>query len=308
MTPRERFARDGYFVVRELLSPAECQALLSRTVASFGESASSYVHASSLRRHQPLALTPEVRRAVCRLAEGADGLLHQALETSRSLAELSSITVFPGAAAQKLHRDESTEDRPLISVFVNLAPTTAEAGALVVRPGSHRVPFTPGDAPLALELPQGSAVYMSSKLLHAGGANVTTQQVRPVFYASFGALDITGPVYSIRDDLRGRYTLEHFLPRAFAPGELVTLAKGVRLLRGVAGDGPVLLAREAAQGLVISEQLDVDDPARLEVLRQLSRGPVQAGELPADCGGFLSQLWLAGCIEPTSLAALVGLG
>ncbi len=41
---------------------------------------------------------------------------------------------------------------------------------------------------------------MCSKLLHVGGANVTTQLVRPVFYASFGDLGIEGPVYSLRKE------------------------------------------------------------------------------------------------------------
>jgi len=305
MTPSELFARDGFVVARELFSPDECLALLSLTVSSFGATPSSYVHATELRRHQPLPLSCEVRRGVCRIAQGAEGLLNHSLNRQRALAELSSITVFPGARAQKLHRDESTEDQQLISVFVNLAPTSAAAGALVVRPGSHRFPFTNGADETPLELPQGSAVYMSSKLLHFGGANVTTDIVRPVFYASFGELDIKGPVFSIRKDLQAKYTLEHFLPRVFGADELITLAKGTRLLRSVGGDGPVLIAREDDHALKISEALAADD--QLAVLQQLARGPVRVSELPGGSSEFLSQLWEGGCIETTTLAAIMGI-
>jgi hypothetical protein len=172
-----------------------------------------------------------------------------------------------------------------------------------VRPGSHRFPFTNGGSEVPLELPQGSAVYMSSKLLHLGGANVTTNVVRPVFYASFGDIDIDGPVYSLRKELHGKYTLEQFLPRVFGADELVTLAKGTRLLRSVGGDGPVLIAREEEHALKISEALGVE---QLEMLQQLARGPVRVRELPVGSSELLSQLWEGGCIEPTSLAAIMG--
>ena len=131
--------------------------------------------------------------------------------------------------------------------------------------------------------------------------------MRPVFYASFGALDIPGPVYSLRDDLRGRYTLDQFLPRVFAGDELITLTPGTRLLRGLAGDGPVLVARKDGEGLIISEQIEVAEPAQFEVLQRLARGPVQVSELPGESDKFLGALWLAGLLTTTSLSELVGL-
>jgi len=65
----------------------------------------------------------------------------------------------------------------------------------------------------------------------------------------------------------------------------------------------VLIAREDDHALKISEALGVE---QLELMQQLARGPVRVRELPSGSSEFLSQLWEGGCIEPTSLAAIMG--
>ena len=301
----EDFHRDGFVVCRELFTAEECGELLSEVVAGWGSYPSSYLHAARFRRHQPLEMSSVVRSAVCRLAHEGESVLGAFLGPSTALAELSSITVFPGAEAQVIHHDEFVEGKRLISIFVNLAPTTKEAGALIVCPGSHAPPL-PNERgePVSVELPAGSAVFMNGKLRHGGGANTAADRFRPVFYASFGDLDIAGPVYSIRDDHRARYTLDNFLPRAFADDEVVTIPPEVTAFRHLDGSGNLAVSRRTSttgSGRLV-ETIEGDEDVAL-LFERLSRGQISVGQLASETQSaveeireFLNSLWLAGLI------------
>lgn len=203
MNYAERLKEDGFFVIEGLFSDQECGELLAYVIDSFNETEPDFIMQSNYRVHSPLQLTPMVDKAVSRIATPAFDAVSDFLRGPQRLVELSSITVFPRAASQILHRDESNEGSFLMSVFVNLAPTAAESGALRIVPGSHKTMAVDYGhvTPNAVEVPIGSAVFMDSKTWHAGGGNETLDRIRPVFYASFGDPALEGPTYSIRPDV-----------------------------------------------------------------------------------------------------------
>lgn len=101
----------------------------------------------------------------------------------------------PGAEGQLFHRDEDVwihcpRPHPELQVasVVALVDFTAENGATVVVPGSHRWSRErePADTDMvAAEMPAGSAVIYLGSTLHSGGANVTAEQWRRGFHLSY---------------------------------------------------------------------------------------------------------------------------
>ena len=98
------------------------------------------------------------------------------------LSAPTGISIGPGEAAQRLHRDDSVYPvaRPHPELVVNtmwaLDDFTVENGATLVVPGSHRWPAdrraVEGEA-VAATMPAGSVLFYVGSLLHAGGANRT---------------------------------------------------------------------------------------------------------------------------------------
>lgn len=101
----------------------------------------------------------------------------------------------PGARAQLLHRDHivwpdigPAHPHRQISSVIALSEFTAEMGATLVAPGSHR--WEPGRKPepheIAIaEMEPGSAVIYLGGTIHAGGANITTDKNRRGMHVSF---------------------------------------------------------------------------------------------------------------------------
>src|SRR5262245_56856412 len=110
-----------------------------------------------------------------------------------------TIEIHPGEKAQFLHRDMDNypvfrrygpEGAPELTVnfLLALVDATEAAGATRVIPGSNSWPFAERGAPdmtIAAELRAGSALLMSGKSIHGGGANATTDVKRRVLSISF---------------------------------------------------------------------------------------------------------------------------
>ncbi len=101
----------------------------------------------------------------------------------------------PGSERQVPHRDElvwfhlpSPHPEIQLASVVALVDFTADNGATVVVPGSHR--WDPDRVPAEHELvpavmPAGSAVVYLGSTIHAGGANVTSDQWRRGMHVSY---------------------------------------------------------------------------------------------------------------------------
>lgn len=102
------------------------------------------------------------------------------------------IDIGPGSKAQPLHRDQwqfpifthAGPDAPEASInfVVALTPFTDENGATRLIPGSHRWPDLnqngePEDT-IPAEMELGDACFISGKVVHGGGANVTEAETR----------------------------------------------------------------------------------------------------------------------------------
>jgi ectoine hydroxylase-related dioxygenase (phytanoyl-CoA dioxygenase family) len=101
----------------------------------------------------------------------------------------------PGAEQQLLHRDEDVwvhlpRPHPEVQVasVIALVDFSAEIGATLVAPGSHRWERArkpePGELACA-EMPAGSAVVYLGSTIHAGGRNTTADRWRRGMHMSF---------------------------------------------------------------------------------------------------------------------------
>ncbi len=92
------------------------------------------------------------------------------------------IDIGPGEVAQPLHRDEQVHPVPaphptlVVNTMWALDDFTAENGATLVLPGSHRwgdeLP-DPLPTPVPATMPAGSVLFYPGNLVHGGGANAT---------------------------------------------------------------------------------------------------------------------------------------
>ncbi len=174
--------RDGYTIVEGLLSSDEVDALradlLPRISAQTGR---NNFEGFATRRlyaviEKTLAANPLVEHPLVL------GLLDRLLEPNYLLSQLQVIEILPGEAAQPLHYDDGfypwPRPRPALGAATiwALDPFTADNGATVVVPGSHRLgPGLPGDEierkPAVMSA--GSLLFFVGTLWHGGGANRT---------------------------------------------------------------------------------------------------------------------------------------
>ncbi len=136
----------------------------------------------------------------------------RALQTSVKDMTINTTQVMeahPGNPAQPLHRDDGTwkvpTPRPDLCVVTlwALKNFTKEAGGTRFVPGSHRHPeasqpplYDENDVPCPptedvpdevpqIEMKPGSVLVFQGKLLHGGGANLTTDQVRRFMHIGY---------------------------------------------------------------------------------------------------------------------------
>lgn len=101
----------------------------------------------------------------------------------------------PGAQAQMLHRDDGIwpyMPRPCpeleFASMIALGEFTAEMGATLIAPGSHRWDRSREARPaelVAAELDPGSAVFYLGSTIHAGGTNATPDKWRRGMHLSY---------------------------------------------------------------------------------------------------------------------------
>ncbi|MGD1909802.1 MAG: TIGR02466 family protein [Rivularia sp. (in: cyanobacteria)] len=221
-TDSERFDTDGFLAKEKVISPDVCQTVFEQILQSWKHPKLDYIHSPKMRIHAPLELSETTTWVMKQILKEYLPVLNAFLpeEKMRYLAEFSSICVFPGAKPQKLHPDQNNQDRKLITIFVNLFDVGEQCGSLLVLPHSHKGRNTQVEengsqgtshASQKMILPSGSSVLMDSRLVHGGSGNTTSNSIRPVFYFSFGEIDINGPTYSILPEYRQKYTLDDFI-------------------------------------------------------------------------------------------------
>jgi ectoine hydroxylase-related dioxygenase (phytanoyl-CoA dioxygenase family) len=101
----------------------------------------------------------------------------------------------PGAQAQVLHRDQIVwpdlgpqHPHRQISSVIALSEFTADMGATLVVPGSHKWDLGRRPQPhevVAAEMKPGSAVIYLGGTIHAGGSNITKDKVRRGMHVSY---------------------------------------------------------------------------------------------------------------------------
>jgi len=206
---------------QSVIPAGDCEIVFNEMKNFWADSKGNYIYSPELRFHVPMVMTETNVKVMKSALKNFKHILDKFLleEHMQWLVEFSSICVFPGAKGQQLHRDMSTQDKRLITIFINLLDVDEKSGPLLVIAGSQNYsweeyPTSPRF--LALEdyrvmaLPQGSSVLMDSRVLHSGTANTSLNCMRPVFYFSFGEKDIKGPTYSMRTEYLGKYKLNDF--------------------------------------------------------------------------------------------------
>ncbi len=186
---RQAFDRDGYIVVRDLLTPAECAAykreadVVRGTTwhASGGDEATVFVGlAAASQVFRDLAAAPRLVAALAPLMDDGVAFL------SDKLVLKSARKGFP--TPWHIDRYYWNGTRPKLSVWLALDDVGDDDGALCVVRGSHRldIPSRPGDVSrsnnefdvvsqagrwraedeLGCPIPRGAAIIFSDRLVH----------------------------------------------------------------------------------------------------------------------------------------------
>jgi ectoine hydroxylase-related dioxygenase (phytanoyl-CoA dioxygenase family) len=180
----EGLEREGLAVIERLLDVDDVRRKkdeMERIVASLPTGRNSFEGFATRRVY---ALFAKTRRFD---AQATDPMLLAVVERLLGPAFLLSaptgISIGPGEAAQRLHRDDSVYPvtRPHAELVINtmwaLDDFTTENGATLVVPGSHRWPAdrrAVESEAVPATMPAGSVLFYVGSLFHAGGANRTT--------------------------------------------------------------------------------------------------------------------------------------
>jgi hypothetical protein len=186
--------RDGYVVIDGLLSTQACEeiaAAVDPLLGPVGRNAFEGLHTQ--RAYSLLTKT----RACDGLVEHPRvlALLDRLLMPNYLLSQLQAIRIRPESGPQFLHFDDGMypvpRPRAALSAATIWAITdfTADNGATVVIPGSHRWDDsrqpTDEDEQVSVVMPAGSVVFFVGTLWHGGGANHTADQSRLAVTAQY---------------------------------------------------------------------------------------------------------------------------
>lgn len=177
--------RDGAVIVREQVAPHVADAVLRELRPHFDEqgtaSQNDFNGYKTLRLSCVLAESRTSAELIGhpRVLEVADAVL---LDHCRNyqVGSTTAIEIWPGEAAQVLHRDDGIYPLSLAGIELQLSAMwalqdfTVENGATRVVPGSHRrlEPYRPKEADVCQAvMPKGSVLFYLGSTLHGGGAN-----------------------------------------------------------------------------------------------------------------------------------------
>lgn len=176
--------RDGYVILENLLSPAECHQIRETVTPLLGRTGRNAFEGHRTQRVYSLL---NKTRACDRLIDHSRvlALLDRLFEPNYLLSQLQLIKIHPGEDAQLLHPDDGLYPvprprRPLGAATIwAIDPFTADNGATVLLPGSNRWGDerhpTDQDPRTTAEMPPGSCVFFVGTLWHGGGANTSRQ-------------------------------------------------------------------------------------------------------------------------------------
>jgi len=186
--------RDGYVIIERLISAQACADIrdaVDPLLGPVGRNAFEGTHTQ--RAYSLLAKT----RACDGIVEHPRvlALLDRLMLPNYLLSQLQAIRIGPGETGQLLHFDDGMypvpRPRAPLSAATIWAVTdfTADNGATVVIPGSHRWGDdrrpTEADELVSVAMPAGSVVFFAGTLWHGGGANRTNDQSRLAVTAQY---------------------------------------------------------------------------------------------------------------------------
>ena len=190
----EHMRRDNYVIVDNLAPPSLMDAI-EEEVAPYIDATpmgyNSILGAKTRRTGALVARSPHCRELIQHssiLGTVSEFLSHA---STFQLMLTQIISIEPGEKAQGLHRDQGAWDyfpfpedyHVQCNMLWALSDYTAEMGATRVVPGSHlpgslaAKDYSDADC-LRAEMPRGSVLIYSGKIVHSGGANKTTDKVR----------------------------------------------------------------------------------------------------------------------------------
>ena len=179
--------RDGAAIVREQVDPRVAKAVLRELRPHFDaqgtESQDDFNGYSTLRLSCILAKSRSSALLIGhpKVLEVADAILLPHC-VNYQIGSTTAIEIWPGEAAQVLHRDDSIYPIQLpgtelqISAMWALEDFTVENGATRVIPRSHQwlEPHRPDEGEVRQAvMPKGSVLYYMGRTVHGGGANRT---------------------------------------------------------------------------------------------------------------------------------------
>ena len=175
--------RDGYVIWENLLGADECQQIRDTVGPWLAQTGRNSFEG---RRTQRIYSVLSRTRVCDRLVDHPRVLavLDRLLMPNYLLSALQAINIQPGESAQLPHHDDGfypiPRPRPPLAAATIWAidDFTADNGATVVMPGSHRWGARrpgPDDPALPVVMPAGSCVFFVGTLWHGGGANTTAR-------------------------------------------------------------------------------------------------------------------------------------
>jgi ectoine hydroxylase-related dioxygenase (phytanoyl-CoA dioxygenase family) len=176
--------RDGYVIWENLLSAEECRQIRQVVRPWLGHTGRNSFEG---RRTQRIYSVLSRTRVCDRLVDNPRVLavLDRLLMPNYLLSALQAINIQPGETAQLPHHDDGfypipRPREPLAAATIwAIDDFTADNGATVVIPGSHRWGKrrpSSEDRMLPVVMPAGSCVFFVGTLWHGGGANTTTRE------------------------------------------------------------------------------------------------------------------------------------